>query len=233
MRLVVDHLTRMSGQFICLAGFDETSRCYVRPLLRGSRLTTDHLASGRGVFDLGSVIDIKSVEPQPSPPEVEDLLFSLAQASLVTQLTPAEFWRGLSGRAIPRLRIIFGDDLARDGRTCAVDPQGGKASLGCLGPSRVRILLEPYGERRTLRLELADDDYGDLLLPVTDLRCFRAGQPDEKTINWLDEHLDQPVLLSVGLTRPYQPPGKTLRHWLQVNNIHIPRDPLWGVPVGG
>jgi hypothetical protein len=36
-----------------------------------------------------------------------------------------------------------------------------------------------------------------------------------------------PVILSVGLTRPFRRDGNdSARHWLQVNNIHLGDDPL-------
>ena len=36
------------------------------------------------------------------------------------------------------------------------------------------------------------------------------------------------VILSVGLTRPWQKAGEEVeRHWLQVNNIHLQDNPVW------
>lgn len=37
-----------------------------------------------------------------------------------------------------------------------------------------------------------------------------------------------PVILSLGLTRPWARPGDTVaRHWLQVNNIHLQDNAAW------
>ena len=37
-----------------------------------------------------------------------------------------------------------------------------------------------------------------------------------------------PLVLSVGLGRPYKKLGETVwRHWLQANNLHLADDPLW------
>lgn len=53
------------------------------------------------------------------------------------------------------------------------------------------------------------------------------------------QNVDGDIILSVGLTRPFAPEGfQNPVHWLQVNNIHVPIDPLWQgslgkyVPVG-
>ena len=36
------------------------------------------------------------------------------------------------------------------------------------------------------------------------------------------------VVLSVGLSRPFQKSGDAVpKHWLQVNNIHLESEPLW------
>jgi hypothetical protein len=69
-------------------------------------------------------------------------------------------------------------------------------------------------------------------LPVTDLRLF---EPDQFTlrpeaVDLVAERLRRgtEVLLSVGLTRPWQKPDDTVeRHWLQVNNIHLADNPIW------
>ena len=73
MRLVIDHVTHMSGDHICVAGYDTATHRWVRPLLPNRRrLTTAHLASNGGCFDLGCVIELGRVTPAPPPKEIED-----------------------------------------------------------------------------------------------------------------------------------------------------------------
>jgi hypothetical protein len=60
---------------------------------------------------------------------------------------------------------------------------------------------------------------------VTDLRLFEAdGQtPDRSTILRVNRLIQRgDVYLSVGLTRRFTKPGETrMRHWLQINNVHV------------
>lgn len=196
MRIVIDHLTRMTGAHICVAGFDETARRYVRPLPFGERLSVDDLAARRGCFDLGSIVELGRCEPTPSRPESEDWRIARRAARSVVQMAPEVFWAGLVKRAQPTFTSIFGPDLVQDDAILTM---------------------------------------GKLRLPLTDLRCFHDAKPENDVAQQLSTRVAMSaVLLSVGLGRAWQPPGRpAVRNWLQVNNVHLPDEPLWGTPVRG
>ncbi len=63
-------------------------------------------------------------------------------------------------------------------------------------------------------------------LSVTDIRLCETDHktPKENLIRQVDMRMKggAPVILSVGLSRPWRQPDDTVeRHWLQVNNIHL------------
>jgi hypothetical protein len=69
-------------------------------------------------------------------------------------------------------------------------------------------------------------------LSVTDLRLCATDHktPDEHAIRQVNRRIwaGVGVILSVGLSRPWQQSDDTLaRHWLQVNNIHLEDSAVW------
>jgi hypothetical protein len=228
MKIVVNHLTRMKPGYICVAGIDQSSGRHVRPVLKYSQLTTDLLQREGGPFGVAAVVDLGETQPIGSPPEVEDQLFQPDAAEALRTLTPSKFWKLLDEATLPDLRTIFGDDLKPNGRTMAVDLDTGAASLGCLRPRWQPAIEISYGK---VKVGLRDGGH-DLLLPVTDLRVYKKDQqtPNTRVVSDLDRRLRMGtgVILSVGLTRPWQKPGDTCkRHFLQVNNLHLEDDPTW------
>jgi hypothetical protein len=82
-----------------------------------------------------------------------------------------------------------------------------------------------------VRMKLGDADF-DLDLGVTDIRLYGRDYvtPDRAVVDHISGELANgtPVLLSVGLTRPFaKSPDTPPLHWLQINNVHLERDPTW------
>ena len=77
----------------------------------------------------------------------------------------------------------------------------------------------------------------ELLRPLSQLLICASSRDDHKAIRSdvvadLNRRLagGVPVILSVGLSRPYAKPGDPdERHWLQVNGIHLEDNPVWQV----
>jgi hypothetical protein len=232
VEIVVNHLTRMEPGYVCVAGLERGSGRHIRPVLRGIRLSDRMLRRNGGPFDLAARVDLGASQPAGEPPETEDQAFDPRQTRVIAAVDPDEFWRALRGVAAMHLRDLFGEDLKSQGQTYAVDIGRGSASLGCLAPARASLYVDGRG---TLRLAV-DDSRMQPTLPVTDLRfyeCdFRTVRRD--AVRSYAERLRRgvPVILSVGLTRPWQRPGDSVaRHWLQVNNVHLEDDPAWrGMP---
>lgn len=168
-----------------------------------------------------------------SDASIEHCVRELPRSEVVLPRSPAaaergaaEFVRLVSAAACRSLAEIFGEDLAPQGLTAAVDRGGGKASLGCLLPSsRLRLMLE-YGKVKVL---LADDSL-QLVASVTDLQLCGEDHstPDPAALDRMNADLERlPVCISVGLFRPFLRPGDTVeRHWLQANTILFDRTGL-------
>lgn len=222
MRIVVNHLTRMKHGFICVAGVDPSSGKHVRPVMNG-RLPRTLLAVEGGPFDIALEVDLGTVRAVGNAPEVEDHQFYHWSARATRTVPGDEFWALLAAVSRAQLRALFGDDLYQEGATCVVDAGAGCASLGCLMPAaRPYLTINSWG---TLRMRVNDGVF-DVSLPVTDLRLFA----DDHTAIRRDVLADMnrrlargvPVILSVGLSRPFRKSERDAeRHWLQVNGIHL------------
>jgi Dual OB-containing domain len=227
MRIAVNHLTRMSGQHICVAGVDLETGLHIRPILPNQGRLTRALLDAP--FSLGALIDLGAVTPAPAPPRTEDHIFFPANACLVGQLDASDYWRLLHTHAQDSLHAIFDTDLMRRNRNFAVDLHCGNASLGIMNATdRVGgLYINEYGK---LRMRLTDPA-GVASPSVTDVRLVEA---DHETIR-KDAVTDinarirrgTPLLLMVGLAYPFQARGDDReRSWLQVNGICLEDKPL-------
>ena len=230
MRIVINHLTRMSAGYCCVAGLDVETDHHVRPVLRGQRLRTALLARNGGPFDMGVIVDLGDVTPNATPPEIEDQVFDPETATAMNVETAQAFWQRLRRSSRPYLQEIFGHELKMRGpRSCGVDVDEGIASLGCLAVITPPTLYirQPDG---SVRIQVADGEF-DLDVSVTDIRLYGPDHttPDDEVVRRIADVLERgaEAILAVGLTRPFASPGFPPVHWLQVNNIHLRDNPLW------
>jgi hypothetical protein len=236
MRLLINHLTRMHGGHICVAGVDLETRRHVRPMLAHDPLPFYLLARYGGPFEMARIVDLGSPRPTPVPPHVEDHVFVPARARLDRLAAAHEFWRLLEEVQRTSLREIFGAALREVGRgRWGTDLGEGEASLGLLRPAASPELYLSSGRdgRQQVRMRLSDGqiqaDAG-----VNDLRLFgddhATADPARirAAVRWIAD--SQGVILGVGLTRKFRASGDaSYRHWLQVNNIHLQEYPTWSL----
>lgn len=229
MRIVVNHLTRMERGYICVAGVDTETGAHVRPVV-DHRMSETLLRRHGGPFDMGALVDLGAVRCIGRAPAMEDHSFIPRQARWVKDIRPTIFWQILERVARPNLTGIFGEQIARHHRTYAVPAGTGTATLGCLRPASISLDRTPNGK---VRVCIADASGAEpVSLSLTDLRFYEA---DHETPRWdlvlaAGERIaaDVPVIVSVGLGRPYKALGDTeFHHWLQANNLHLQDDPLW------
>lgn len=228
MRIIVNHLTRMKSPYVCIAGIDPENAGHVRPVLH-AQLPRTLTASGGGPFGIGTVVELGTVQPCGSPPEVEDVLFNPGSVHKTGDMPPNDFWTWLKHMSKPSLAQIFGPVIHRQGYSFAVDVNQGTASLGCLAP-QTRIDLSVNQWNRVTVSMTVDGDR--VYIPVTDLRLYEDDQatPRAARIAELAGRISKgtDVILSVGLARKFKAQNDTEeRHWLQVNNIHVADEPTW------
>lgn len=234
MRVLINHLTRMHGGHICVAGVDLDTRRHVRPVLDQENMPFYLLARYGGPFDIGRIVDLGAPRPTPDGPHVEDWVFVPSRVKVERTVSAHEFWNVLYELHETRLCEIFGEALQAVGRGRFGTAQGqGRASLGCLRPAgRPRLYLAPGRDGKPqIRMELSDGQI-EADAGVTDLRLCHDDHatPDEDRVRgvakWIMDCQD--VILGLGLTRPFRPSeDQPYRHWLQVNNVHLKEDPLW------
>ena len=237
MRLLINHLTRMHGGHICLAGVDLETRRHVRPLLANDPLPFYLLARYGGPFEMARIVDLGSPRHAPAPPHVEDHIFVPARARVDRPAAAQEFWQLLEEIERTSLREIFGEALDEVGRGRWGTLRGqGLASLGLLRPATPPKLYLVAGHDGTKRVRMKlSDGHIEADAGVTDLRLFGNDHATPETARiravaqWIAD--SQGVILGMGLTRKFRASDDApYYHWLQVNNIHLKENPTW--PLG-
>jgi hypothetical protein len=231
MRIVVNHLTRMSKGSVCVAGVDVETKTHVRPVLRVGQLPAELLASHGGPFDVAATVDLGPAMPRPEPPHVEDYLFTPSHAKRGPDVPEKAFWGLLNELKKPSLAAIFGPDLQSFGQTRGTEEEEGEASLGCLEPAQKPTIVLTNEGLGLQRIGMRFVDRGLVVnAPVTDIRLYKADciTPDPERVEAAAKIIEKSghVLLSVGLTRAFSSvPGEPPVHWLQVNNFHVKEYP--------
>jgi hypothetical protein len=227
MRIIVTHLTRMSKGYICTAGIDADHGGQIRPL-PNHRLKAEHLRSHGGIFEIGALVDLGHVRNGGRRPEFEDRKCWLCDIRHVRRLDPREFHEHLLRTSHQNLSAIFGPDLHPNHRKAVVPAHNGLASLGHLRNARnLELTIDSLAK---VRLHLEDGTFS-LDIAVTDVRLYNPPDyfPRREVVEFLSEKIRRrsDVILAVGLSRPFSPSEHVKSfHWLQVNNIHTPDDPL-------
>lgn len=228
MKVVINHLTRMQSGYVCAAGVDIATRRHVRLMPARAHLRPESLAAHGGPLAIAAILDLGPAKDIGKRPEVEDREFDPRKTGAHGLLAAPRFWNMLTQVAKPGLASIFGSDLHPAGAcSCGVDAGRGIASLGCLIPQgRPDLYIrERPGKPPQVRMKFTDGAF-NVDVGVTDIRLYGADHatPDEDAVNAAMSQLAgaQPVILSVGLTRPYAPRDEVAAiHWLQVNNVHF------------
>jgi len=234
MRIVVNHVTRMSFPRICVAGVDPETFEHVRPTTRQSDpITRNLLREQSGPFGMGAIVELGAVAPKPSPPETEDHWFKTVDACYVEDMKGDEFLELLGEMSAPDLASAFGPALERVGWKYAVETGCGERSLAVV---RARRRTDLTVDDRFGRLQLRFNDVDPpTYLPVTDVRFYEEDQETIRTSVVQDarRRLRQGVdaFLMLGLARAYQATNDDReRHWLQLNGLCLADDPVKDIP---
>ena len=234
MRILINHLTRMHGGHICVAGVDLETRRHVRPMLADEPLPFYLLARYGGPFEMAWIVELGAPRPAPDPPHVEDHVFVPARAKAERPAAAHEFWALLEELAAAASAGDFRRRSERGGRgRYGTEVGKGSASLGLLRPAAPPQLYLTQGRdgKPQVRMRFCDGQI-EADAGVTDLRLFGDDHatPDAARIRavarWIADSRD--VILGLGLTRKFRSSDDAAyRHWLQVNNIHLRDDPTW------
>lgn len=223
MKALITDLTRMYDYHACAAGIDMDTGKRVRPVQIG-RLSSRLLASRGGPLDIGNVVDFGRCRPCGKPPEIEDVRFDQRGVRLLRSLTPSDFIAMVSRSATNSLDGI-GPALVRHGNALTTESGRGKCSLVILRAPELPTITIHDGR---LRFKWLDGVW----LSVTDVRLYEydLATPDEARLASLKRAMQsaEEIFLSFGLGRAWQQPGDDQeRHYLQLNNVHVPNWPDW------
>jgi hypothetical protein len=219
----------MQAEYVCIAGIDPSNGQHVRPVLRYGRLTRNSLALNGGPFSMASLVDLGPVTYCGQAPELEDHCFHFLNARNIGVVSPKQFWQLLQSTACRSIAEIFGPAIQSFRRGCIVDVGAGRASLGCLIPADPPKLSVTHDGK--IRANITDGTFS-VNLSVTDIRLCEADHttPKGNLIREINARIqsETPVILSIGLTRPWKHADDTTkRHWLQVNNFHLKDNLVW------
>lgn len=227
MRVAITDLTRMSPGYICAAGVDLETGERVRPVISNEQLSAELLAKSGGPLDIGTIVDFGACRCCGVAPEVEDVQFAKGNAQAVGPMTITNFMTLLRESAQQSLGVI-GDELFRDRDSLVTERGTGRRSLVILRASEAPyfgIYDRAYGKR--LRFRWLDGVW----LSITDVRLYEDDlvTPDEAKVAALRQAVKSAdeIYLSFGLTRPF--PERGNRHYLQLNNIHVPNWADWRI----
>ncbi|HTA35739.1 MAG TPA: hypothetical protein VK761_03400 [Solirubrobacteraceae bacterium] len=236
MRIVVNHVTRMTWPRICIAGIDPDTSEHVRPTTRkGDRITRELLREAGGPFGVGAVVDLGDVAAVPSPPETEDHRFSTRDARHVEDLDDDRFLELLARVSSRDLASAFGPALERLKWKYAVGVGQGEHSLAVIrAKRRPRLSIDSFDGKDKLQLRF-DDVRPQAYVPVTDVRFYEEDQKTIRTdlVDDVERRLRRGVgaFLMFGLAHAYQASNDDReRHWLQLNGLCLVDRPTGRVP---
>lgn len=234
MRIVVNHLTRMRAPRICVAGIEPETLQHVRPTTPAyDPITRRLLRVEGGVFRVGSVVDLGTTRPEPTPPESEDHRFQTNRARYVEDLGDTEFVALLEQVAAAHLEEGFGPELERVNWRYAIAAGKGHRSLAVI-KARRRPKLEI--DKRFGRLQLRSDDTDPpTYLSVTDVRFYEQDHATirQTVVDNVAKRLRSGVdaFLMLGLARAHRVSSDDReRHWLQLNGLVLADRPVGDTP---
>lgn len=211
----------MSGDNVCIAGYDDSLTC-IRPVLARGQITKKHLfKEGKLIIFPGTKVAFNLGAPISQPPHVEDVIFEEDSISSTGKVTAMKWKEILTQTGKQTIAEIFTTIQDR-----CVSPGSPGPSIGTLVPAEIPTLrCDYYKDPPRLRMRIVDHA-GNVTqnVPITDL-AFRGlfefyllkHEGDcEKTIKLLSAKLaDRRVYLRLGLARLFR--GCC---WLQVSGIH-------------
>lgn len=217
LQITVTHLTRMSGDRICVAGLTDDAE-FIRPDCPGNLRRSDV----PGLFQLGARVDLGHVRRSGSPPQTENVDFDRGKAHLLNVNEFEEIEDLLAASAVDALEDAFGTELLQtSGGAHYIRPGTGSGSLAT-------VALEPGALDLFISFDKARGRWKDAQAGTcdrisTDLRLYpQAGGPadHDRVQALLDDSRDcETVYLSIGLSKRFAPPDLPPGHWVQLNNV--------------
>jgi len=219
--LIITDVTAMSGDNVCIAGYDDSLIC-IRPVLSRGQIRKRHLfKDGDLIIFPGAKVAFILSSGISQPPHVEDIIFEETSIESMGRATVKEWKDVLKQTALQSIVELFPHIEER-----CVPPGSAGSSIGTIMPAEIPTLnCDYYKEPPRPKMRFIDQG-GNVKnnVPITDL-SFRSlfdfylakyKGDCEKTVKLLNNKLeDHDIYLRLGLSRSFR--GCC---WLQVNGIH-------------
>lgn len=227
--LIITDVTKMSGNSVCIAGYDLTSKC-IRPVLFRSQIKREHLFKNNSLIIYpGAKVNFEFIQKDPQPPHTEDYIFKEEFIEYEGKTTVKEWKEVLDCSAYHTFEELFPSLEDR-----CVPPVAAGPSLGTLIPNDIPVVLcDDYNPQRPRpRMDIIDGAGISIKwIPINDLAFWslfknavsKAKGNCNKATEILNKNLiEKKVYLRLGLTRPFAKPSEPDKKvcWLQVNGIH-------------
>ncbi len=220
MRIVVNHLTRMTDRRICVAGVDLEGYRHVRPVTGpGDPLTRTLLRENGGPLGVGALVDLGTVRARPTRPQTEDHEFSPRRVRRVRDVTAEEYLELLDAIGHHDVETAFGPDLvAIRPRKLVVPVDHGNRSPAVvpLVQAKLRIKYERLYLVLSSPMIAAE-------IRITDIRFYDSGlKIREEIVKDVNRRLAAGVkaYAMLGLARAIPDEDRDEQvHWLMANGI--------------
>lgn len=219
--LIITDVTAMSGDNVCIAGYDDSLTC-IRPVLSRGQITKRHLfKNGELVIFPGAKVAFNFGARISQPPHVEDIIFEETSIESIGRISVREWKEVLTRTSRQNIVELFPHIQDR-----CVPPESPGPSIGTFVPAEIPTLrCDYYKDPPRPRMRFVDHG-GNVTqnVPITDLAfrglfdfVLKKYKGDcERTVKLLNDKLsDHSIFLRLGLARPFR--GCC---WLQVNGIH-------------
>lgn len=226
--LIITDVTAMSGDNVCIAGYD-TSRTCVRPILSRGQLKRRHLFKGENLIIYPrALVSFNFTGAKSSPPHVEDRVFAEDSIEHEGEASLKEWRQLLEKTAVTAFSHLFPTMEDR-----YVPPLSAGPSMGTFAPANIPFLsCDYYKDPPRPRMRITDDT-GTVVekVAITDL-AFRGlfaalmkkyDDNCEKAISKINSDLhERQVYMRLGLARPFNGLPEPHSGWctLQINGIH-------------
>ena len=219
--LIITDVTAMSGDNVCIAGYDDSLTC-IRPVLARVQITKRHLfKEGELIIFHGAKVAFTFGAQISQPPHVEDVIFEETSIESMGRVSVREWKEILTRTATQNVGELFTHIEDR-----CVPPGSAGPSIGTIMPAEMPTLNCDY-YKDPPRPKMRFVDQGGTIknnVPITDFAFRRLFDfylakykgDCEKTVKLLNNKLaDHDIYLRLGLSRSFR--GCC---WLQVNGIH-------------
>lgn len=227
--LIITDVTAMSGDNVCIAGYDDSLTC-IRPVFANGQIKKSHLFQDDKLIIYPSAeVAFEFLSRNPQPPHTEDYIFKEGSIEYEGEAPLSEWKEVLRETAHASFEELFPRIKSR-----YVPPDDPGPSIGTMELADMPYIFCDYYNPDHPRPRIRITDTKGIIkdrIPITDLAfgslfhysLKKAKDDCEKALRSIREELkSKKIYLRLGLARPYGNIPEPYKGWcaLQVNGFH-------------